>query len=103
MFEIFSFEDYYNRNITRYFKAVGLEGDYYNLKDDVEFSSWLEYFAEGILDQLRRVKKPCQSNRHPSHEWSHTTNKYWIIFTNEAVLRSENMVLFLNVVWHRAS
>ena len=57
LFEIFSFENYYNRNITRYFKAVGLEGDYYELKNDIDFSYWLEYFAEGILDELRRVRK----------------------------------------------
>lgn len=57
LFEIFSFEDYYNRNITRYFKAVGLEGDYYDLKNNVDFTAWLEYFADGILDELRRVIK----------------------------------------------
>lgn len=57
LFEIFSFENYYNRNITRYFKAVGLEGDYYDLKDDIDFTAWLEYFADGILDELRRVRK----------------------------------------------
>lgn len=69
LFEIFSFEEYYNRNITRYFKTVGLEGDYYDLtegsdlnssrdeKNGIDFSAWLEYFAEGILDELRRVIK----------------------------------------------
>lgn len=57
LFEIFSFEEYYNRNVTRYFKVVGLEGDYYDLKDSINFSEWLEYFAEGILDELRRVVK----------------------------------------------
>ena len=57
LFEIFSFEEYYNRNITRYFKTVGVEGDYYDLKDGIDFSAWLEYFAEGILDELRRVIK----------------------------------------------
>lgn len=57
LFEIFSFENYYNRNITRYFKAVGLEGDYYDQDDQIDFSAWLEYFAEGILDELRRVIK----------------------------------------------
>ena len=57
LFAIFSFENYYNRNITRYFKAVGLEGDYYDLKNDIDFSAWLEYFADGILDELRRVRK----------------------------------------------
>lgn len=73
LFEIFSFEDYYNRNITRYFKAVGLEGDYYDLKDDIDFSDWLEYFAEGILDELRRVIKllPEQSSTKPRLEPHH--------------------------------
>ncbi|MBL4621847.1 MAG: Fic family protein [Immundisolibacteraceae bacterium] len=72
-FEIFSFENYYNRNISRYFKAVGLVGDYYDLKDGVDFSEWLEYFAEGILDELRRVIKilPEQSQVKPRLEPHH--------------------------------
>lgn len=57
LFEIFSFENYYNQNITRYFKAVGLEGDYYDLQDSIDFTHWLEYFADGILDELRRIRK----------------------------------------------
>ena len=65
LFEIFSFENYYNRNITRYFKAVGLEGDYYDLKDEIDFSRWLEYFSEGILDELRRVIKTLQDQPQP--------------------------------------
>jgi len=75
LFEIFSFEDYYNRKITRYFKTVGLEGDYYDLKDDVDFSVWLEYFAEGILDELRRVIKilPKQSRGKQRLEPHHKT------------------------------
>lgn len=73
LFEIFSFENYYNRNITRYFKAVGLEGDYYDLKDDIDFTAWLEYFADGILDELRRVRKtlPEQSAEQPRLEPHH--------------------------------
>ena len=73
LFEIFSFEDYYNHNITRYFKTVGLEGDYYDLKDGIDFSVWLEYFAEGILDELRRVIKilPEQSRVKPRLEPHH--------------------------------
>ena len=72
-FEIFSFEDYYNRNITRYFKAAGLEGDYYDLKDQIDFSRWLEYFAEGLLDELRRIIKllPEQSAPKPRLEPHH--------------------------------
>lgn len=73
LFEIFSFESYYNRNIMRYFKAVGLEGDYYDLKDDIDFSAWLEYFADGILDELRRVRKtlPVQAGTKPRLEPHH--------------------------------
>jgi Fic family protein len=56
-FPIFSFEAYYNRNVTRYFQMVGEVGDYYDLQDGAEFSNWLEYFAEGILDELKRVQK----------------------------------------------
>lgn len=65
LFEIFSFENYYNQNITRYFKAVGLEGDYYDLKDDIDFTTWLEYFADGILDELRRVRKALPDTLEP--------------------------------------
>ncbi|MFT6103123.1 MAG: Fic family protein [Candidatus Endobugula sp.] len=73
LFEIFSFEKYYNRNITRYFKAVGLEGDYYDIKDEIDFSAWLEYFSEGILDELHRIIKllPEHSTAKPRLEPHH--------------------------------
>ena len=45
-FEIFSFENYYNQNITRYFKAVGLEGDYYELKGYPK--GWIDKRLRGI-------------------------------------------------------
>lgn len=35
---IHPFIDGNGRNITRYFKAVGLEGDYYDLADEIDFS-----------------------------------------------------------------
>lgn len=65
LFEIFSFENYYNQSITRYFKAVGLEGDYYELKDSIDFTQWLEYFADGILDELRRIRKTLPDTLQP--------------------------------------
>ena len=39
---------------------VGLYGDYYTLAPTVDFTPWLEYFAEGILDELRRLEKQLQ-------------------------------------------
>ncbi len=56
-FNLFSFENYYNKNITRYFQTVGEFGNYYELVNIIDFTSWLEYFTEGIIDELLRVKK----------------------------------------------
>ena len=60
LFHLLSFENYYNRNVSRYFQMVGLYGDYYTLAPTVDFTPWLEYFAEGILDELRRLEKQLQ-------------------------------------------
>ncbi len=54
-FNLFSFENYYNNNVTKYFENVGLLGNYYDLKDNIDFTSWLEYFTDGIIDELLRV------------------------------------------------
>lgn len=56
-FNLFSFENYYNRNVTRYFEEVGELGNYYDIRDGIDFTSWLEYFTAGIIDELLRVRK----------------------------------------------
>lgn len=56
-FNLFSFENYYNKNVSKYFQEVGLLGNYYDIKDKIDFTSWLEYFTDGIIDELLRVKK----------------------------------------------
>ena len=61
-FNLFSFENYYNQNVTRYFQNVGLFGNYYDLVGNLDFTPWLEYFAEGILDELLRVQKQIEAN-----------------------------------------
>lgn len=55
-FNLFSFENYYNRNVTKYFQVVGEVGDYYD-QTIRDFTPWLEYFTEGIIDELLRVEK----------------------------------------------
>lgn len=59
-FNLFSFENYYNQNVTRYFKEVGLFGNYYDLAPHLDFTSWLEYFTDGIIDELLRVEKELE-------------------------------------------
>lgn len=62
-FNLFSFENYYNANVTRYFHHVGLFGDYYELAPQLDFTVWLIYFAEGILDELLRVQKQLEKTQ----------------------------------------
>ncbi len=56
-FNLFSFENYYNQNVTKYFQTVGEYGDYYELEKSIDFTVWLEYFTGGLIDELLRVKK----------------------------------------------
>jgi len=56
-FNLFSFENYYNQNVSKYFENVGLRGNYYDLVNGVDFTAWLEYFTDGIIDELLRVNK----------------------------------------------
>lgn len=56
-FNLFSFENYYNQNVTRYFQMIGVRGDYYEIAENIDHSSWLEYFTGGIIDELLRVEK----------------------------------------------
>lgn len=59
-FNLFSFENYYNKNVSRYFQEVGLSGNYYDLKDNLDYTFWLEYFTDGIIDELLRVAKELE-------------------------------------------
>jgi len=56
-FNLFSFENYYNQNVTKYFQIVGEYGNYYELVETIDFTAWLEYFTEGVIDELLRVQK----------------------------------------------
>ncbi|MBN1162732.1 Fic family protein [Patescibacteria group bacterium] len=56
-FNLFSFENYYNKNVTKYFQSVGVFGNYYEIKDDIDFTKWLEYFTDGTIDELLRVSE----------------------------------------------
>lgn len=61
IFHLFSFENYYNRQVSKYFEKVGVRGNYYDILKQIDFTQWLEYFTEGILDELMRVEKELQA------------------------------------------
>jgi Fic family protein len=54
-FNLFSFENYYNSDISEYFRKVGVFNNYYDIVNDIDFTKWLEYFTNGIIDELERV------------------------------------------------
>ena len=93
-FNLFSFENYYNQNITKYFKNVGLVGNYYELVNKVDFTPWLEYFTDGIIDELLRVGgELSKSNSSPvnqlqtyHHALLNHIKKYGFIKDNEYAL-----------------
>lgn len=68
-FPLFSFENYYNNNVTKYFQNVGVFGNYYDIAENIDFTQWLEYFTDGIIDELNRVKSkfPQSQERLESH------------------------------------
>jgi Fic family protein len=61
-FNLFSFENYYNNNISKYFQFVGERGNYYNLRDAIDYTLWLEYFTDGIIDELIRVSEELKNS-----------------------------------------
>ncbi|MBI5755155.1 Fic family protein [Candidatus Peregrinibacteria bacterium] len=60
-FNLFSFENYYHQNVSDYFKHVGVIGNYYDIFENVDFTPWLEYFTDGMIDELLRVSKILQT------------------------------------------
>ena len=59
-FNLFSFENYYNNNVSNYFKYVGERGNYYEIHQIIDFTPWLIYFTGGIIDELLRVGKELE-------------------------------------------
>lgn len=56
-FNLFSFENFYNQDVTRYFQNVGEFGNYYDLMEKINFTPWLEYFTDGLANELGRVRE----------------------------------------------
>jgi Fic family protein len=56
-FNLFSFENYYNTDISEYFRKVVVFNNYYDIVNDIDFTKWLEYFTNGIIDELERVSE----------------------------------------------
>jgi Fic family protein len=88
-FQLFSFENYYNQNVTKYFSSVGVLGDYYDIAHTIDFTDWLVYFTDGIIDELLRVQKLLRSTVAPSRLTDHEKVIVEYLKKNGSISRSE--------------
>jgi Fic family protein len=88
-FQLFSFENYYNQNVTRYFSSVGVRGDYYDIADTIDFTDWLTYFTDGIIDELLRVQKLLKSSIAPNRLTNYEKVIVEYIKKNGSISKSE--------------
>ncbi len=51
---LFALEDYYNKDLPSYYKAINVGKNYEERQADV--TKWLEYFVEGFKDEIINVK-----------------------------------------------
>lgn len=76
----------YNPNVTRYFQNVGVFGTYYDLCDTIDFTARLEYFSDGILDELLRLEKLItQTMATPDCRLASYHQKTWTLLTGMAL------------------
>lgn len=52
--QLFALEDYYNRDLPGYYKAINIGKSYEERKTDS--TNWLEYFVEGFKEEIMNVK-----------------------------------------------
>ncbi len=88
-FQLFSFENYYNQNVTRYFSSVGVLGDYYDIAEKIDFTDWLIYFTDGIIDELLRVQKLLNNSIAPNRLTAHEKVIVEYIKKNGSISRAE--------------
>jgi len=88
-FQLFSFENYYNQNVTKYFSSVGVLGDYYDVRTTIDFTDWLIYFTDGIIDELLRVQKLLNASITPTRLSDHEKIIVAYIQKNGSITKSE--------------
>lgn len=88
-FQLFSFENYYNQNVTKYFSSVGVSGDYYDIANEIDFTHWLIYFTDGIIDELLRVQKLLKSTLTPLRFTEHEKAIITYIKKNGSIRKRE--------------
>ncbi|OGD98395.1 hypothetical protein A3B54_03590 [Candidatus Curtissbacteria bacterium RIFCSPLOWO2_01_FULL_42_50] len=59
--KFFSLEEFFDKNATRYYKTLQMVSDQKaGSLSDRDLTSWLEYFCEGLAEELSQVKQKVQ-------------------------------------------
>jgi len=56
---LFALEDYYNKDLPSYYKAVNIGKNYEERRTDI--TGWLEYFVEGFKAEIMNIKRQVSS------------------------------------------
>ncbi len=59
---IFSLEEYYARDLQKYYDALslGLSHNYYFGRHEADITTWIDYFCAGMADSFEAIKKQAQ-------------------------------------------
>jgi predicted HTH transcriptional regulator len=64
-------------------------GDFYDINDRVDFTDWLIYFTDGIIDELLRVQKLLKNFIIPNRLTDYEKNIVEYIKKNGSISKSE--------------
>jgi Fic family protein len=62
-FDLLALEDRFRADRDGYLAALGARGNYYGLANVLEFTPWLEYFAEGVAAELSGLEERYRQHR----------------------------------------
>ena len=101
IFRIFAFENYYNRNISRYFQAVGLRGDYYETEKSPILPPGWNISATAFWTSCAACAGRSQQTRRPVSK--NTTSGFSPISANTAASVNGNTARYPTGRWLCAS
>jgi Fic family protein len=67
-FNIYCFENYFSKDAEKYFEKLAIKGNYSASFRNIDFTPWLEYFTDGVVDELTRIGKQLPPDIGPQSE-----------------------------------
>jgi Fic family protein len=62
-FNLLNFEKQYKEDSSKYLEKVGVLGNYYAIKNKIDYTDWLEYFTRVILDEITILSNKLEKQK----------------------------------------